>query len=100
MSAAPEAEHWQDLAACRGADADLFFPISDSGPSHRQIDRAIDVCQACPVRRPCLLYAVSLPRVYGIWGGTTEAQRNRLRRRRTGTRSPAPPARRGSRPPR
>ena len=95
MSARPGAEHWPDLAACRGADSDLFFPVSDRGLSHGQIDRAIDVCRSCPVRRPCLVYALSLPVVHGIWGGTTEAQREWLRRR-TGTRPPAPPARRGS----
>lgn len=74
-------EGWQERAACRGADVDLFF-------SHDEADQrqALAYCERCPVRQECLEYAIAHREVYGIWGGTTEAERRALIRRR---RSPA-----------
>ena len=42
--------NWRDDAACRHADADLFFPIGTMGPTLRQVDEAKRICRACPVR--------------------------------------------------
>lgn len=36
------------------------------------------VCQRCPVQAPCLEYALAWDSV-GVWGGTTGAERRRLR---------------------
>lgn len=33
--------NWQTLAACRSADPDLFFPLSSSGKSLRQVAEAM-----------------------------------------------------------
>ncbi len=38
--------------------------------------------RACPVRRPCLDYAISNRIAHGIWGGLTERDRRPLRTRR------------------
>ena len=38
------------------------------------------ICQACPYLARCLEYALKHPELNGIWGGTTEAQRKRIRR--------------------
>jgi hypothetical protein len=38
------------------------------------------VCQGCPVRDACPQYAFETRQTDGIWGGTTERQRRRLRR--------------------
>ncbi len=38
------------------------------------------MCRACPVREDCLLFAFETKQVDGIWGGTTEDERRRLRR--------------------
>jgi WhiB family transcriptional regulator, redox-sensing transcriptional regulator len=86
MPAAALAAPWQDLAACRGTDTDRFFPISYKGRSAADIDVAVRICRSCPVRQPCLAYALSTAQTYGIWGGTTERQRKLLRRRRTNVR--------------
>lgn len=83
MTAAAPAANWQDLAACRGTDTDRFFPISRKNQSCADISFAVSICKVCPVRRPCLNYAMSMPRTYGIWGGTTEEQRRLLRRHHT-----------------
>jgi WhiB family transcriptional regulator, redox-sensing transcriptional regulator len=66
---------WRDEAACLHPDPDLFFPISTTGPARRQIDEAKCVCQACPVRTPCLDWALNNSVPYGVWGGTTEEER-------------------------
>jgi hypothetical protein len=54
----------------------VFFP--ERGES---AEPARQVCAACPVRQPCLDYAISNRIVYGIWGGLTERERRALRSR-------------------
>jgi WhiB family redox-sensing transcriptional regulator len=72
---------WRSAAACRSADPDLFFPISDSGPAREQAAKAKAICATCRVRRECLVFAVGTEQAYGIWGGTTEHERATARRR-------------------
>jgi WhiB family redox-sensing transcriptional regulator len=72
---------WRSAAACRSADPELFFPISDSGPALNQTAEAIAICATCRVRRECLAFALRTGQVYGIWGGTTEHERAAARRR-------------------
>jgi hypothetical protein len=68
------AARWRELAACRGTDLEVFFPGrgESAGPARQ-------VCAACPVRQPCLDYAISNRIAYGIWGGLTERERRALR---------------------
>ncbi|HLI37900.1 MAG TPA: WhiB family transcriptional regulator [Streptosporangiaceae bacterium] len=73
---------WRSRAACRGEDPELFFPVGSSGPAAlRQVAAAKAVCARCPVRDACLGFALSTGQDYGIWGGLTEDERRRLRRR-------------------
>jgi WhiB family transcriptional regulator, redox-sensing transcriptional regulator len=75
-AAARFAARWRELAACRGADLGLFFPErgESAGPAR-------EACAACPVRQPCLDYAITNRIVHGIWGGLTERERRALRSR-------------------
>ena len=75
---------WWRSAACRSADPDLFFPVSASGRSLEQVERAKAVCRRCIVRRQCLQYAVNTEEPHGIWGGMTEDERRRVTRYRPG----------------
>lgn len=72
-----EDRNWWDLAACAGYETDLFFP-ADHEPSF--VVRRM--CARCPVREPCLQDALSMPPYldHGVYGGTTEKERLRLRR--------------------
>jgi WhiB family transcriptional regulator, redox-sensing transcriptional regulator len=70
---------WRDQAACRHADPDLFFPAGTTGPMRHQIYEAKRICQACPVRTPCLTWALNHQVASGIWGGTTEEERYTIR---------------------
>ncbi|MEU6284875.1 WhiB family transcriptional regulator [Streptomyces sp. NPDC047028] len=74
-------DYWRDHAACRHEDPDLFFPIGTTGPSLVQVQQAKAVCEGCPVREQCLDWALDTGQSIGVWGGTTEAERRRLRRR-------------------
>jgi WhiB family transcriptional regulator, redox-sensing transcriptional regulator len=52
----------------------MFFPgRGESAEPARQ------VCAGCPVRQPCLEYALSHGITHGIWGGLTERDRRPLR---------------------
>jgi WhiB family redox-sensing transcriptional regulator len=66
---------WWRQARCAGADPDLFFP--PQGGSSRV---AKQICESCPVRVDCFAYGMANGEIYGIWGGTTEDERRRLRR--------------------
>jgi WhiB family redox-sensing transcriptional regulator len=71
---------WLDTAACRDADPELFFPVGTAGPDVVAGLRALAICRRCDVRQQCLAWAIEQQVTYGIWGGLTEQQRERLAR--------------------
>jgi len=72
---------WRDHANCRSADPSLFFPDAGAEEAQREeIEAARALCQACPVQAACLQFALETRQQDGIWGGTTEEERRRLRR--------------------
>ena len=77
---------WLQLAACRHADPELFFPLSASGPFLDQITQAKVICAGCPVRRQCLAFALGTRQDHGVWGGMSEEER-RPRARKPCTRT-------------
>lgn len=71
-------DRWQTRAACRHkSDARWDFP--------RMTAWCAELCLSCPVRLECLTEALqrNFDDDVGIWGGTTVAQRDRIRRRRS-----------------
>jgi WhiB family redox-sensing transcriptional regulator len=76
---------WQDDAACRGADATLFFAPNYFEKREEKDAREAQakvICDRCPVREPCLEYALRARDPHGIWGGLNELERRRLLRSR------------------
>lgn len=67
---------WHDDAACRGMDPELWFPRRGEPTRPAQ-----DVCATCPVVADCLDWALGNGEQFGIWGGTSERERRRMRRR-------------------
>lgn len=66
---------WAHRAACRNTDPDvMFLPGADQHVSKQ-------VCTPCPVRRDCLVEALTHGLEHGVWGGMTERERRALRRR-------------------
>ncbi len=70
---------WRELARCRGVDPEVFYPVSDDEDAAAE---AKAICALCPVREPCLEYALSAREKDGVWGGLTERERRRVLRRR------------------
>jgi len=92
--------NWHQQAACRGLDTTLFF--AEKG-DHATAQTALHYCNGgtydilndknkpigrgytdpCPVKQQCLQYALSFPAdqdAYGIYGGCTPNQRDKMRR--------------------
>lgn len=71
---------WQQKAACRGIDTNLFFPRNalESAQAKAIIK---PICGTCPVFTQCHTYAVSFPEkaLQGIWANTTDNDRRRIR---------------------
>jgi WhiB family transcriptional regulator, redox-sensing transcriptional regulator len=70
---------WREFARCRGVDPEIFYPVSDE---EEAADEAKAICALCPVREPCLEFALETNQKYGIWGGLTDKERASLKRRR------------------
>ena len=45
-----------------------------------QIDSAKAVCDTCEAKTPCLEFALMTNQDSGVWGGTSEEERRKLRR--------------------
>ncbi len=75
-----DVDEWRDRSACRDSDPDMFFPVGSTGGAVDQIQAARRVCEACPVRSECLDFALATNQESGIWGGTTEDERRKVRR--------------------
>ena len=71
---------WRDRAACRDTDPELFFPIGSTGSALDQIAAAKAVCSLCPAVEACLEFALATNQESGVWGGTSEDERRKLRK--------------------
>ncbi|GAB3192622.1 WhiB family transcriptional regulator [Nesterenkonia suensis] len=67
---------WQVDALCAQTDPEAFFP--EKGGSTRDAKK---VCAACNVKQECLDYALANDERFGIWGGLSERERRKLRKR-------------------
>ena len=67
---------WQDRAACKGRDNDLFF-------NYLLQPLALEICEGCGVRQVCLQWRMDTlepwEKDHGVWGGTTPKERAVLR---------------------
>ncbi len=62
---------------CRSEAPSLFFPSDGVG-----VEVARRICATCPVKLPCLEYALANSIDHGVWGGASERERRRIARRR------------------
>lgn len=67
---------WQDRALCSQTDPEAFFP--EKGGSTRDAKK---VCVGCEVKAECLEYALRNDERFGIWGGLSERERRKLKKR-------------------
>jgi WhiB family redox-sensing transcriptional regulator len=71
-----EEQEWQERALCAQTDPEAFFP--EKGGSTREAKR---ICLGCEVRSECLGYALEHDERFGIWGGLSERERRKLKKR-------------------
>ena len=64
---------------CRSVPAEMMFPERGNTLAAKQAKK---VCGDCPMIAECLQVALDENITHGIWGGTTEGERRRIRRDR------------------
>jgi WhiB family redox-sensing transcriptional regulator len=70
-------ENWKLVGACRVEATGIFFPQNVKG-----VEIAKHICFGCPVRETCLEYALVNDISHGVWGGASERERFRIKKRR------------------
>jgi adenine-specific DNA glycosylase len=64
---------------CRCQSTDIWFPGQGG-----DIETPKAICGQCPVQAECRAYALGQPELCGIWGGTAERERGRIRKGQRG----------------
>jgi len=71
--------------ACVDANVEDFYYDDWEGEGSRRVKHkkdfttAIILCDSCPFKEPCFIYALHHEE-YGFWGGTTEEERKKIRK--------------------
>ncbi|HEX4541489.1 MAG TPA: WhiB family transcriptional regulator [Acidimicrobiales bacterium] len=68
---------WMTAGKCQDMAPSVFFPNDGVG-----VEVARRICADCPVKAPCLEYALLNRIDHGVWGGASERERRRIARRR------------------
>lgn len=68
---------WRQYAHCLDTDTDDFF-VTNQGAQKAIIEAE---CNKCLVVEACLKYALRRRETNGVWGGTTDKERQRMLRR-------------------
>ena len=71
----------QGTPPCSTIDPEAYFPERGDGREARETAIAKKTCSTCQYQIQCLEWALSNHEL-GIWGGTTERERNKLNKRR------------------
>jgi WhiB family transcriptional regulator, redox-sensing transcriptional regulator len=68
---------WMADGNCAHRNPSMFFPSDGVG-----VEVARRICADCPVKEPCLEYALAHRIDHGVWGGCSERERRRILKRR------------------
>lgn len=69
---------WPKLGACRNDKMLNFYPDLSNPEGKDEEKKALETCRKCEVETKCKEYAMEYE-FFGIWGGTTERQREKQR---------------------
>jgi WhiB family redox-sensing transcriptional regulator len=67
---------WMPYSLCAQSDPEAWFP--EKGGSTREAKK---ICGGCPVRDQCLKWALATDERFGVWGGLSERDRRKLRKK-------------------
>lgn len=73
----PEHLPWESYAMCAQIDPELHFP-----KKRNPATAAKKVCAICEVRLDCLEYALANDEQFGIWGGLSRKEREKVKKER------------------
>lgn len=79
-------EDWRNEGLCSQTDPESFYP--EKGESTKDAKK---ICTGCEVRAQCLDYALTHDERFGVWGGLSERERNRINRQRGTSRQATTP---------
>lgn len=70
---------WTGDEPCQTVDPELYYytSLNKMRPAIKQM--LAEMCDACPSREPCLMWALR-HEAYGYWAGTTDRQRDAMRK--------------------
>jgi WhiB family transcriptional regulator, redox-sensing transcriptional regulator len=74
-----QGDPWWQRGLCRDYDPDLWFPSAERANAYSFPRK---VCRTCPVKRQCLEEALRADHRYGMFGGLTPGERDKLRQQR------------------
>jgi WhiB family redox-sensing transcriptional regulator len=74
---ADRGDSWRDQGRCAEVDPMLFYPAKGESANPARM-----VCAGCEVRDQCLEWALATDQRWGVWGGTTEHDRRKIKRDR------------------
>lgn len=79
----PQAQERARIFTDRNGDPatllDLYYPSPEDMDSGARLKMVRSICDACKVKKECLDYAMRVKEGYGVWGGLTTPERERLR---------------------
>lgn len=84
INVADTLQPWRREAKCLGSLESNFYSHAE-----RLQEAAKAICKQCDVQAECLNYAISRPEIFGVWGGTTAAERRIIIRNRGSTKQSA-----------
>jgi WhiB family redox-sensing transcriptional regulator len=70
---------WYEEPACAEVGSDFWFP--DKAEDSREIQMAKRLCHSCTHKEECLEWGIN-NEAFGIWGGLTSKERQRIRVKR------------------
>lgn len=75
--------------ACVGHDPNMWFPMADKSQpglfsenyrkARADTEMAKQICETCNLKADCMSYGL-FHEMFGIWGGTTERERQKIRK--------------------
>jgi WhiB family redox-sensing transcriptional regulator len=68
---------FDQYAECSDKDRDIFFPEKSGSTKEAKA-----ICATCDIKPVCLEYAIIKNEKFGIWGGTGEGERRKIRKQR------------------
>jgi WhiB family transcriptional regulator, redox-sensing transcriptional regulator len=70
----------QELGVCRGSAVNFLPQRGEDDRPAKKVCNGSAAAPKCPIRDACLGYALQNKSLKGVWGGTSERERNKLRK--------------------